>query len=477
MTQMPDPALVVLVGASGSGKSTWAQARYRGAEIVSSDDLRGIVGSGRHDLEASADAFRLLDLVVASRVRRGLTTIVDTLGLDPARRGSYLALARQSGLPAVAVLFATPPALCRERNQARERPVPSAVLTTQLKMVREVDLSVEPWDQVVVVDAEVRPAPVAPAATVGQPAPPPEGEVVLQISRFPWGDDPARWLTSMALAADEAGFAGIALMDHLIQIPQVDRAWEPIPEPFTTLGLLAGLDTDLRLGTLCTPATFRPGGVIAKTVATLDVLSDGRAFVGIGAGWFGREHEGFGLPFPGARERLDALERAVETMRALWGSGTKPYHGRRVSLPETTSYPRPVGQPEIIVGGNGERRTLRIAAELGDACNLPTTDAFEHKLEVFQRYRQAAGRAVRATVLDLPVIGKDREDVWQRVERLRGRTPAPVYATRHHAATVAQTAQRYRALFARGVSTIFIAVPDLSGPEDVLALRGLTNPT
>src|SRR6476620_12610307 len=98
---LPDPALVVLVGASGAGKSTWAQQRYRTAEIVSSDDLRGVVGSGRHDLDASADAFALLDLIVAGRLRRGLCTVVDTLGLDAQRRRGYLALARTHGLPTV----------------------------------------------------------------------------------------------------------------------------------------------------------------------------------------------------------------------------------------------------------------------------------------------------------------------------------------------------------------------------------------
>jgi alkanesulfonate monooxygenase SsuD/methylene tetrahydromethanopterin reductase-like flavin-dependent oxidoreductase (luciferase family)/predicted kinase len=470
---IPDPALVVLVGASGAGKSMWAQARYRMQEIVSADDLRGIVGSGRHDLDASEDAFRLLDQIVGARTRRGLTTVVDTLGLDQRRRQSLLALGRAAGLPAVAVVFDTPAALCRERNAARDRPVPAPVLAGQLKRVAGLDLGGEGWDLVVTVTSEDSPA--ATPAPRPEPPPPGEREVILQLSRFPWGEDPAGWLRSIALAADEAGFAGLALMDHLIQIPQVDRAWEPIPDPFTTLGLLAGLDTGLRLGTLCTPVTFRPGGVLAKTVATLDVLTGGRAFVGIGAGWWQREHDAFGLRLPKARERLDELERSVETMRALWAKGTKAYDGARVALPETTCYPRPIGQPKVIVGGNGERRTLRIAAELGDACNLPTTDVFEHKLAVFERHRERAGRDVAVTVLDLAVVGRDREDVWRRVERLRGSTPAPAYAKRKHAATVAETADRYRALLERGVSTIFVALPDLEGPDDVLGLRGLTS--
>src|SRR5271169_5290580 len=117
---VPDPALVVLVGPSGSGKSAWAAARYRPQEVVSSDQLRAVVGSGEHDLDASADAFTLLDQIVAARVRRGLTTVIDTLGLDPARRLGYLGLARSNGMPAVAVLFDTDPAECRRRNRARD---------------------------------------------------------------------------------------------------------------------------------------------------------------------------------------------------------------------------------------------------------------------------------------------------------------------------------------------------------------------
>ena len=132
---LPDPALVVLIGASGSGKSTWAAARYRAAEIVSSDALRGVVGSGEHDLEASADAFTLLEQVVGARLGRRLTTVVDTLGTDVPRRRRWLEAARAAGLPAVAVVLDTPAAVCRSRNAARDRPVPARVLTSQLASV------------------------------------------------------------------------------------------------------------------------------------------------------------------------------------------------------------------------------------------------------------------------------------------------------------------------------------------------------
>src|SRR4051794_2661236 len=136
MAGLPDPALVVLVGAAGSGKSTWAASRYRAAEVVSSDALREVVGSGAADLDASVDSFDLLDRIVAARARRRLPVVVDTLGLDPARRAAYLTVARSAGLPAVAVVLDTPAPACRARNTRRDRPVPAAGLAAQLRRVR-----------------------------------------------------------------------------------------------------------------------------------------------------------------------------------------------------------------------------------------------------------------------------------------------------------------------------------------------------
>jgi alkanesulfonate monooxygenase SsuD/methylene tetrahydromethanopterin reductase-like flavin-dependent oxidoreductase (luciferase family)/predicted kinase len=448
-------SVYVLVGASGSGKSTWAAERFARGEIVSSDALRACVGTGEADLDASRDAFTVLDLVVTMRIKRGLTTVIDTLGLDPVRRLGYLSQAREAGLPATAVLFDTDPALCRARNRARDRPVPAAVLTTQLRKARDAGraLDGEGWDAVERVTTVGEPT-----RTRGpEPVAAPSGlRFVLQVSRFPWdGAGPAGWLTSVATAAAEAGFDGLALMDHLVQIPQVGRAWEPIPEPWVTLGLLAGLPTSLRLGTLVSPVSLHSPGRLAKAAATLDVLSGGRAFCGVGAGWFEREHLAFGLPFAPARDRVDALERAIPVMRALWAPGTKPAAG----LPETTSYPRPVGSLPLLVGGRGAR-VLRIAARLGDGCNVPATPA-----AVEQAVRVMAGKPV--TVLDVPVLGRDRDEVAATVDRLRGRVSAPAYARAHHAGIAHEHAARYRALADLGVETVFVALPDLTGPAEV----------
>jgi alkanesulfonate monooxygenase SsuD/methylene tetrahydromethanopterin reductase-like flavin-dependent oxidoreductase (luciferase family)/predicted kinase len=471
---LPDPALVVLVGPSGSGKSTWASARYRADEIVSSDALRGVVGSGPHDLDASADAFALLETIVEARLGRRLTTVVDTLGTDTERRRRWLRLARDAGLPAVVVVLATEAATCRTRNAERDRPVPAPVLAQQV--ARHADhvaaVADEGWDLVETV-TDTSP-PVAPEPR-GRPSRGPERrtsqglKIALQLSRFPWGDDPLAWVSDVARAADEIGFGGLSLMDHLIQIPQVDRAWSPIPEPWVTLGAVAGLGTGLELGTLVTPVTFRRPGITAKAAATLDALTGGRAFVGVGAGWWEREHAAYGLRFPPPRERLDELEAGIETMRALWAPGTKRFDGERVSLPETTLYPRPSDGIPVIVGGSGAR-SLRIAATLGDAANVPSA---QPDLDRHIATLRSLSETVRVTVLDLPTVGSDRDDTWARVERLRGNAKAAAYAARTHAGTAAEQRDRYGALADAGVDTVFVALADLDGPEDLERLAPL----
>ncbi|WP_148613184.1 LLM class flavin-dependent oxidoreductase [Nocardioides rubriscoriae] len=485
---LPDPALVVLVGPSGAGKSTWAAARFRAEEIVSSDALRALVGSGPADLDASIDAFDLLERIVTARLSRRLTTVVDTLGTDADRRRRWLGLARDAGLACVVVVVDTPVAEARRRNGLRDRSVPAAVLAQQHRRHAQVvpALADEGWDLVVTVPGSGGDVGSGGSSTssgdslstgADPPSSPASGErrssqglrIVLQLSRFPWGEDPRTWLRDVALAADDAGLAGIAVMDHLIQIPQVDRAWSPIPEPWVTLGLMAGLGTGLDLGTLVTPVTLRPAGVTAKAAATLSALTGGRTFLGLGAGWWEREHAAYGVPFPPARDRLDALEATIETVRALWGAGTRPYDGERVSLPETTCYPRPVAPIPVVVGGTGTR-SLRVAATLGDAANVPSTlPALDDHLAVLRGHR----RDVAVTVLDLPTIGTDRDDTWARVERLRGRSAAAAYAGRTHAGTPAQHRDRYAGLAERGVDTVFVALADLEGPDDLARVAPL----
>ena len=191
----------------------------------------------------------------------------------------------------------------------------------------------------------------------------------------------------------------------------------------------------------------------------------------------GPRTRGFRPAIPAARARLDELESAIETLRALWAPGTREYHSERVCLPETTCYPRPVSPIPVIVGGGGEKRTLRIAARLGDGCNLPSDlGTLDRKLAILRQHCVQAGRdpaQVEVTVLDIPVIGRDREHAGSIVEKLRGRTTAAAFAQRHHAGTADDHIGRYRLLAEHGVRTIFVSLPDLAGPEDVLRLTPL----
>lgn len=473
MVEVPRPALVVLIGPAGSGKTTWARTHFAANEVVSADALRAMVGSGEADLDASVDAFAVLDTIVAARLRRGLTTVVDALGLDAPRRRAVVDLARAAGLTCVAVVFRTALDVCRARNRTRDRPVPAPALRSQHRRTAEIDLTADGFDDVLTVDTA---APAAAASTADIAAPEAGSAGLrfgLQVSAFPWGADPRSWLRGVAVAAEQAGFAAVSVMDHLLQIPQVGRAWDPIPEAYVTLGFLAGVTERIDLGPLVTPVTFRSAPLLAKMLASLDAVAPGRVFCGLGAGWFEREHTAYGLPgtalgaeaFPPARARLDALEATIGTLRAFWGPGTKPF-GR---FAETTCYPRPRRIP-ILVGGGGERRTLKIAAALGDGCNLPSTTDLDRKLAVFREHATAAERPLdelRVTVLDVPIIGTDPDDVARLIERHRGRSTATAYGAAHHAGTPAGHAARYRRLAAKGVDTVFVSLPNLSGPAEI----------
>jgi alkanesulfonate monooxygenase SsuD/methylene tetrahydromethanopterin reductase-like flavin-dependent oxidoreductase (luciferase family) len=371
------------------------------------------------------------------------------------------------------VRFTTGLDVCRSRNRLRDRPVPAPALKSQFLRTADTDLTQEDFDLVLDVSTGSThtsgdPAGIRDAAAdeIGSIAAPPALRFALQISAFPWGGSPRQWLGEVARSAENARFTAIAVMDHLLQIPQVGRAWDPIPEAYVTLGYLAGITQRVDLGALVSPVTFRSAPLLAKILASLDVVSGGRAFCGLGAGWFEREHAGYALAFPSARQRLDTLESTIGVLRAFWGAGTKPFG----DVPETTCYPRP-GDIPIIVGGGGERRTLDIAARLADGCNIGSAlPVLDRKLEVLRGHAARAGRsleAFRVTVLDLPIVGGNPDEVARLVEAHRGRVSAKAYSAAHHAGTVEQQIDRYRLLAARGVHTVFVSLPDLKGPEQV----------
>jgi F420-dependent oxidoreductase-like protein len=184
-------------------------------------------------------------------------------------------------------------------------------------------------------------------------------------------------------------------MDHFFQMDWMAPAEDPMLEGYAALGFVAGRTERLRLRQLVTGVTYRHPGILAKTVSTLDVVSSGRAELGIGAAWYEREHRGLGVPFPSTAERFERLEEAIQICLQMWSDDNGPYEGRHYQLDETICSPMPVStpRPRILIGGGGERKTLRLVAQYADACNLfGGPEAAAHKLDVLRRHCDAVGR-------------------------------------------------------------------------------------
>ena len=179
-------------------------------------------------------------------------------------------------------------------------------------------------------------------------------------------------LARVGAAAEEAGVDNLSVMDHYLQIGGVGDAADPMLEGYTTLGFLAAHTSTIELQLLVTGVTYRHPGLLAKIVSTLDVLSGGRAMLGIGAAWYEREHAAFGVPFPPLAERFERLEETLQIVHQMWSDNDGPYDGRHYQLAETLNSPQVLTQPHppIMIGGGGEKKTLRLVAKYGDACNL-----------------------------------------------------------------------------------------------------------
>jgi F420-dependent oxidoreductase-like protein len=224
--------------------------------------------------------------------------------------------------------------------------------------------------------------------------------VGLQIPSFTWpggAADIGPRLAQIGRTADEAGFASIWVMDHFFQIPVVGQAEEPMLEGYSALSYLAGVTKHARLGTLVTGVVYRYPGILVKTVTTLDVLSGGRAYLGIGAAWNEREARGLGVPFPSVKERFERLEEALQIAKQMWSGTVAPYHGKHYQLAETLNSPQALSKPHppILIGGMGEQKTLRLVAQYADACNLFASggvDLIRNKLAVLKRHCEAVGR-------------------------------------------------------------------------------------
>lgn len=201
-------------------------------------------------------------------------------------------------------------------------------------------------------------------------------------------------LGRIARHAEDAGFARITVMDHLWQITQVGPEDDPMLEAYTALGFIAASTQRVLLHTLVTGVVYREPGLLAKAVTTLDVLSGGRAALGIGAAWNADESAGLGLPFPPTAERFERLEEAIQICLQMWSASEAPYEGAHYHLARTLSSPPNLSspRPKLLIGGGGERKTLRLVARYADACNLFPGPDIEHKLDVLRGHCDAEGR-------------------------------------------------------------------------------------
>lgn len=222
----------------------------------------------------------------------------------------------------------------------------------------------------------------------------------LQVNRFTWKGEPDTirdTLEKIARIADEAGFYSIWVMDHFFQIGHIGEPEEPMLEAYTTLGFLAGVTKKAKLGTMVTGVIYRNPSLLANTVTTLDVLSGGRAYLGIGAAWNEQESKALGFEFPPLKERFERLEEALQINLQMWKGDEKPFKGKYYHLERPMNHPHAISKPHppILIGGGGEKKTLRLVAQYADACNLFAQLGDEEvtkKLEILKQHCKDVGR-------------------------------------------------------------------------------------
>jgi alkanesulfonate monooxygenase SsuD/methylene tetrahydromethanopterin reductase-like flavin-dependent oxidoreductase (luciferase family)/predicted kinase len=478
---LPDPVVAMLVGPSGSGKSTWALQHFAANQVISSDALRASSGRGEDDLGASADAFALLRTVLAMRCKRKLSSVVDTLGFDESLRSEVISEACKAGLPVVAVVMDTPSQLCRSRNAERGKRIPVAVLNeqfTKFQNVRELVLSesftsihvIEPHERVTapVSSTSVQATSVQATRASSSTAVDRSQEGVrfgLHLSSFPWPAEEHRArLTELAQAAEAAGFDSLWVMDHFRQIPQVGREWDAMHEALTTLAFLAGVTTRLTLSPLVAAVTHRNIGVFGKAIATLDVVSGGRAVCGLGLGWNQVEHEAFGIGFPSTSQRYELLRDALIALPLLWGKGSPRFDGAAFQAASLMAYPRPLqARIPLLVGGSGEKRTLKLVAELADACNLfGELPVIAKKVAVLRSHCVAVDRdpeTVEVTHLSTAIVADTPGSLSRKVDGLN--MPEKMLKAQHPG-TITDHVQRVLAFRAAGVQHSIISMPGIT---------------
>jgi len=221
----------------------------------------------------------------------------------------------------------------------------------------------------------------------------------LQIPNFTFAGVPDREMfenvADLAVAGEQAGFDSVWVMDHFWQLPPLGGPTQPMLEGYTLLGGLAARTRRVKLGTLVTGVTYRNPALLAKMVTTLDIVSGGRAMLGLGAAWYEEEHDALGFDYPPAGERLDRLEEALQVCRAMFTEEAPSFEGKHYRIEKALNIPRPVqpNGPRIMVGGSGEKRTLRLVAQYADMCNIHgSPDTIRHLLEVLHRHYADVGR-------------------------------------------------------------------------------------
>ncbi|UMB68989.1 LLM class F420-dependent oxidoreductase [Mycobacterium paraterrae] len=229
-------------------------------------------------------------------------------------------------------------------------------------------------------------------------------------------------LLSTATAAEDIGATMFTLADHFFQMEAVGRAEDPFLEGYTSLGFLAGRTTDIALALLVTGVTYRHPGLLAKTVTTLDVLSGGRSMLGIGAAWYEREHVALGVPYPPLSTRFEMLEETLQICRQMWSDNDGPYDGKHYHLAETLCVPQPIQRPPVLIGGGGEKKTLRLVAQYADVWNSTDSDVdvVAHKIDVLTRHCEAVERDVAEIRKTVGVFDDPFADVDGYLKKLEG---------------------------------------------------------
>jgi F420-dependent oxidoreductase-like protein len=250
--------------------------------------------------------------------------------------------------------------------------------------------------------------------------------VGLQIPNFTWPNGTAALgdeLAAIARTADDAGFEYLAVMDHFFQIGVIGPPEMDMLEAYTTLGFLAAHTRRAKLLTVITGVHYRAPGLLAKAVTTLDVLSGGRAMIGIGAGWNEEESRGLGFAFPSMAERFELLEEALEYLLQMWSDDDGPFAGNHIHADRLLNSPQALSKPHppILVGGGGEKKTLRLVAKYAQACNLFNTPELEHKLDVLREHCANEGRSydeITKTVYHVLDVGRDGEKTGALIDEL-----------------------------------------------------------